>query len=225
MPRLKTKSDLVRAIRHDLALEHEAAAQYTEHADDTDHPLAKAVLNSIAGEERVHAGEFRRLLHVLNGDEDTLDGKGREEVDSLMAQIGQLEEVVNQVEEAAEGEPIPGQSVKDWVNIIEGTPGVVVDPDLARATPCIRIEMEKDAHKVYSKGIIGALDEEEQALYCQGGFEDRALTEAQRDRMSTMQEAAGECKRQMEEKQPQDRVGSFFGCLGEELRNKGHEGW
>jgi len=82
-----TQEELIRAIRLDLAAEHEAVHAYLAHADATDNPLAKAVLIDIANEERVHAGEFSRLLSILTGDEDEFMKKGAAEVDAVVAQI------------------------------------------------------------------------------------------------------------------------------------------
>ncbi len=78
-----TLAELVRAIRLDLAAEHEAVHLYMAHADATDHPLAKKVLTDIADEERVHAGEFARLISILTADEDKLLAEGAEEVDEM----------------------------------------------------------------------------------------------------------------------------------------------
>jgi uncharacterized protein len=78
-----TIGELVRALRLDLAAEHEAVHTYLSHADATDHPLAKAVLIDIANEERVHAGEFARLISIITGDEDEFLKKGTLEVDTL----------------------------------------------------------------------------------------------------------------------------------------------
>jgi rubrerythrin len=87
-----THEELVRAIRLNLAAEHEAVHLYMAHADATDHPLAKEVLIDIANEERVHAGEFQRLLEILTGDEDKYMDEGREEVDEMAAEVGAPEE-------------------------------------------------------------------------------------------------------------------------------------
>ena len=73
--------ELVRALRLDLAAEHEAVHTYLAHAGATDNPLAKAVLIDIADEERVHAGEFLRLLHELAPDEKKFYAKGAKEVE------------------------------------------------------------------------------------------------------------------------------------------------
>ena len=88
-----TTGELIRAIRLDLAAEHEAVHTYLAHADATENPLAKAVLIDIANEERVHAGEFDRLLSILTGDEDEYLTKGAKEVDVIAEKVGQAAQV------------------------------------------------------------------------------------------------------------------------------------
>jgi rubrerythrin len=83
-----TKSELIRAIRLNIAAEHEAVHLYMAHADATDDAVAKAVLTEIANEERVHAGEFERLLDLLTGDEAQMRAEGKAEVDELIEELG-----------------------------------------------------------------------------------------------------------------------------------------
>jgi rubrerythrin len=83
-----TKAELIRAIRLNIAAEHEAVHLYMAHADATDHPLAKEVLIDIANEEREHAGEFMQLLEILTGDEADWIANGREEVLELAEKLG-----------------------------------------------------------------------------------------------------------------------------------------
>lgn len=78
-----THQELVRAIRLNIAAEHEAIHLYMAHAEVTDHPLVKKVLIDIANEERVHIGEFEYLLQLLTGDEDDWVAEGREEVKEM----------------------------------------------------------------------------------------------------------------------------------------------
>ncbi|HIP92671.1 MAG TPA: Rubrerythrin [Thermotoga sp.] len=82
-----TKEELIRAIRMDLAAEEEAVHVYMSHAEATDDPLVKKVLIDIANEERIHAGEFLRLLQLLTGDEDEYLKKGAEEVDEMAKEL------------------------------------------------------------------------------------------------------------------------------------------
>ena len=84
-----TLEELVRAIRLDIAAEHEAVHLYLAQADATDHPLAKEALIDIADEERVHVGEFQRLLEILTGDEDRFMTKGRDEMNRMLEGVDQ----------------------------------------------------------------------------------------------------------------------------------------
>jgi len=83
-----TKEELIRAIRLNIAAEHEATHLYMAHAEATDDPLAKAVLVDIANEEREHVGEFMRLLEILTGDEKEWVAHGVAEVDEMAAGLG-----------------------------------------------------------------------------------------------------------------------------------------
>ncbi|MDP3617194.1 MAG: ferritin family protein, partial [Rhodoferax sp.] len=68
--------ELVRAIRFMVAAEYEATQLYTQLAESTDNKLAVKVLKDIADEERVHMGEFLRLLRELAPDEEKFYAKG-----------------------------------------------------------------------------------------------------------------------------------------------------
>ncbi len=80
--------ELIRAIRQNIAAEQEAVHLYSAHAEVAGHALARQVLLDIANEERVHIGEFQRLLEILSGDEVAWQAKGREEVDAMAAGAG-----------------------------------------------------------------------------------------------------------------------------------------
>ena len=83
-----TKAELIRAIRFMVAAEYEAVQLYMQLAESTDDKLAKEVLTDIADEERVHAGEFLRLLKHLAPDEEKFYREGEEEVDEIMEKLG-----------------------------------------------------------------------------------------------------------------------------------------
>jgi rubrerythrin len=53
-------------------------------AESTDNALAVDVLKDIADEERVHAGEFLRLLRELVPEEEGLYAKGAKEVEKAI---------------------------------------------------------------------------------------------------------------------------------------------
>lgn len=76
-----TNEELVRAIRFMVAAEYEAIQLYMQLAESTDNKLAIEVLKDIADEERVHAGEFLRLLRELAPDEEKFYVEGAKEVE------------------------------------------------------------------------------------------------------------------------------------------------
>jgi rubrerythrin len=73
--------ELIRSIRFMIAAEYEAIQLYMQLAESTENKLAIEVLKDIADEERVHAGEFLRLLHELAPEEAKLYAEGAEEVE------------------------------------------------------------------------------------------------------------------------------------------------
>ncbi|MBN2334895.1 rubrerythrin [Candidatus Bathyarchaeota archaeon] len=78
-----THEELVRAIRFMVSAEYEAIQLYMQLAESTDNELAKKVLVDIADEERVHAGEFLKLLYELAPDEEGFYKEGFDEVEEL----------------------------------------------------------------------------------------------------------------------------------------------
>jgi len=103
-----TDFELARALRLDLAAEQEAVHIYEAHADATDNELAKKVLRDIANEERVHAGEFQRLLNILLKDEEALLAEGAEEVNQIFKEnISNIAFAIGQEPAAQEDKSIP----------------------------------------------------------------------------------------------------------------------
>ncbi len=82
-----SKPELVRAVRFMVAAEYEAIQLYMQLAESTDNKLAIEVLKDIADEERVHAGEFLRLLKELSPDEEKFYIEGTKEVEEEMGKI------------------------------------------------------------------------------------------------------------------------------------------
>ncbi|EGW40667.1 ferritin family protein [Desulfosporosinus sp. OT] len=76
-----TEQELIRAIRFMISAEYEAIQLYMQLAESTDNKLAIEVLTDIADEEKVHAGEFLRLLKELAPDEEKFYIEGAQEVE------------------------------------------------------------------------------------------------------------------------------------------------
>jgi rubrerythrin len=82
-----TEAELIRAIRFMVAAEYEAIQLYMQLAESTDNKLAQKVLKEISDEERVHVGEFLRLLKQLSPDEDKFYEKGAGEVEAKIKKM------------------------------------------------------------------------------------------------------------------------------------------
>jgi len=79
--------ELIRAIRFMVAAEYEAIQLYMQLVESTDNKLAIEVLKDIADEERVHAGEFLRLLKELDPEEEKYYEEGAEEVEEEIEKL------------------------------------------------------------------------------------------------------------------------------------------
>jgi rubrerythrin len=82
-----TDEELVRAMRFLVAAEYEAVQLYMQLAESTDNELARAVLTDVADEERVHAGEFLRVLKELAPDEVKFYEEGAQEVEEIIGKL------------------------------------------------------------------------------------------------------------------------------------------
>lgn len=85
--RTLTTDELIRAVRFAAAAEFEAVQLYMQIAEATDNSLAKAVMIEVADEERVHAGEFLRLLKELAPDEEAFYAEGAGEVEEMIKKL------------------------------------------------------------------------------------------------------------------------------------------
>ncbi len=82
-----TRDELIRAVRFMVAAEYEAVQLYTQLAESTNDKLTKDVMTDVADEERVHAGEFLRLLKHLAPDEEKLYEEGAGEVEEKIKKL------------------------------------------------------------------------------------------------------------------------------------------
>lgn len=85
-----SKDDLIQAIRTDINSEFEAQLLYDAHANASDDPLVKAVLQSIRDEEKAHVGELLSLLNYLDPEGTKHFESGKGEVKDKMRELGML---------------------------------------------------------------------------------------------------------------------------------------
>ena len=82
-----TNEELIRAIRFSVAAEDEATQVYMQLAESIDNKLAIKVLKSVSDEERVHMGEFLRLLQEIAPDEEKFYDQGAKEVEDIIKKM------------------------------------------------------------------------------------------------------------------------------------------
>ena len=86
--RKMTNTELMQALRIDIAGELEAIFLYDAHYQATDDPAAKAVLADIRDEEKAHMGELITLMRHLDPTETEFFLEGEGEVQEKLAELG-----------------------------------------------------------------------------------------------------------------------------------------
>lgn len=84
LDRKMSREELIRVVRFSIAAEYEAVQLYMQIAEASDDKLVVDVMKDVADEERVHAGEFLRLLRYLAPDEEKFYAEGTEEVEEII---------------------------------------------------------------------------------------------------------------------------------------------
>lgn len=96
-----------------------------------------------------------------------------------------------------------------------GSPGIVVDEATARATPCRCVEYKPEKFLCWSPGVVGALTDEQEKLYCPTTekIERPGIVE----RMRNWQEAVDICKAEIAEIAKGERLEPWLSCMSREL--------
>lgn len=79
-----TQEELIRAVRFSIASEYEAIQLYEQLAESIDNQDAIRLLKEIAGDEKVHVGNFLHLLKILSNDEVNAYKDGWHEAEKVM---------------------------------------------------------------------------------------------------------------------------------------------
>lgn len=101
-----------------------------------------------------------------------------------------------------------------------GSPGIVVNPDIAARTPCKCYAVD-ETEMCFSKGIIGTLSKPQVEAYCptkevlkEGGIVER---------VKKFKEAAAAAKERIKEIPKGERLEPWLTTMSEELRKRGIE--
>ena len=142
-----------------------------------------------------------------------------EEMREIKETIALLDRRLSVVESQAAAEPLDDELVES-LGAAEFSPGFVTDEGVARATPCTCFEMGSDKHLCFSKGVIGALDEGQQALFCPER-KVKPLSEGQRRRIEGFKRATRTCQERTEDLPKEERGPAFRTCVETELTSDG----
>lgn len=107
---------------------------------------------------------------------------------------------------------------------LHGSPGIVVDEERAKASACKCVEYSPGKKLCWSPGIIGALTDEQERIYCP------TMVEIQRPgtvrRMRSWGESVDVCKTELAEipeATGEERATTWMRCMSRELRARGVE--
>lgn len=82
-----TPTEVIRAVRFNIAAEYEANQMYSQLAESTDNELVQMVLHDIANEELEHVGELLRVLREISPTDFDFYKEGGEEVEEMMKKL------------------------------------------------------------------------------------------------------------------------------------------
>lgn len=98
-----------------------------------------------------------------------------------------------------------------------GSPGIVLDEERARATPC-RCLTVQGKELCHSAGIIGTLTGEQVGHYCPSKI---AVPDGRVARVAKFVEAAGTCQAEIASVPKGERLEPWLSCMGRELAQRG----
>lgn len=102
-----------------------------------------------------------------------------------------------------------------------GSPGIVVDETLAKATPCRYIEYKPGKRLAFSKGIVGALSDEQEEIYCPEWI--KLNSPGMERRLANWMESVDTCKAEIAEIPKGERLEPWLSCMSRELKTVGIE--
>ena len=134
----------------------------------------------------------------------------REELNRLLRENAELRDTISELTEAAEN------LLLHSIPYIHGSPGIVVDADIAARTPC-----RCYGNICFSRGIIGALSAPQREAYCP--TIEEVTSPAMTKRIQNWQEAVNICKAETASLPKGEKLPQYLMCIGRELPAHGIE--
>lgn len=134
----------------------------------------------------------------------------RSRINELLRENAELRGIIDKLTESAE-ELLLHSTVHAY-----GSPGIVVDADIAARTPC-----RCYGNICFSRGIIGALSKPQREAYCPSVKE--VTSPGMTKRIQNWQEAVNICKSKTETLPKGEKLEPYLICMGQELTRRGIE--
>jgi len=133
----------------------------------------------------------------------------------------EIDAVATKVAEKLSEDMLVGNLMLHSVPYQEGSPGIVVNEATAMASPCRCVEYRPGKKLCFSRGIIGALSDEQEAIYCPvtEELESPGLEKHLKDWM----DAVETCKAEIAPILKGERLEPWLSCMSRELKARGIE--
>lgn len=128
----------------------------------------------------------------------------------------ELDELATKVADKIKEDSVTAVLLLHSVPHAYGSPGIMVDPDIAARTPCKCYD-----NICFSRGIIGTLDAAQREAYCP--TTEHVTSPGMTRRLKNWQEAVNVCKAEIEEYEKGERLTPWLSCMGRELPKHGIE--
>lgn len=163
--------------------------------------------------------ELNRDMYMIFDELDSLSQKVQNiEMGTSRVVQGPGHDIVATVDQ---GNDAPGLDIAEWIPSATGQSGIVHDPGTARSTPCLGYEVSPMRRLVFSQGVVGGLDNDQQALYCAEGIQMLPIGERLKERLNVYSNAADTCSVTVQPIPKGERLEPFLSCMSREIRNKG----
>lgn len=131
----------------------------------------------------------------------------------------EIDEIAEKVAEKLSGDMQIGSLMLHSVPYQGGSPGIVVNEALAMASPCSCIEYRPGKKLCFSKGIVGALSDEQETAYCSATVELKSPKLEKR--LEGWMESVETCKAEIANIPKGERLEPWLTCMSRELAAKG----
>jgi len=133
----------------------------------------------------------------------------------------EIDAVATKVAEKLSEDMLVGNLMLHSVPYQEGSPGIVVNEATAMASPCRCVEYRPGKKLCFSRGIIGALSDEQETIYCP--ITEKLESLGLEKRLKDWMDAVETCKAEIAPIPKGERLEPWLSCMSRELKARGIE--